>query len=309
MVAQILVRWGWVGSYLHLVKDTSKIGAVREGVPDSLYWRAFTAESTLAAQQIAAAGPALGKLDPTQIGSFYAAFFPLSIAYERMAKIALHVDRKIATGEFIPSTEMGGRRGLGHDLVKLFDRVAEVCDQRGYDFARPVEPAHDEILSILTEFAGKGRYNHLDSLASTIVDSKDAEREWDERVLKALFLKHATHRTVKNIIRRGESLGAALKEITDKSDVLAFCHDVNGATHIDPLTIQIRRDVYRCTNRWARMYAFQLGRWLAKVLGALSDDARATDHARAHVPDLMEFFRPLNSSDQLLRERHNIMSN
>ncbi len=273
--------------------------------PKSPYWRALTAEATLAAQQVAAAGRAFHALDPTTIGSFYAAFFPLSIGYERMAKIALQVDSKIATGEFISTTTM--RNKIGHRLDKLFDRVAEVCERRGYKHARPMEPIHQAILSILTEFATTGRYNHLDTLGSSTVTSKDAEHEWDTRVLPLLTEKHLTARMKETMLRKAEFLRAVIEAGKEDFTVLAIRHDVSGEIHTDLPTAELLTDLYRRMNPWGRMYALQLGRWLANVLYALSIDARTSAHAHGHVPHLIEFFTPLTAGDSDLRNRRNLM--
>jgi hypothetical protein len=45
------------------------------------------------------------------------------------------------------------------------------------------EPIYGATLTILTEFADKGRYNHLDTLGSSTVTSEDAGLEWDNTVL------------------------------------------------------------------------------------------------------------------------------
>ncbi|QVI20915.1 hypothetical protein KHQ06_33355 [Nocardia tengchongensis] len=286
------------------MNDTSITGLVRTA-PKSPYWRAITAESTLAAQQVAAAGPALDDLDPARIGSFYAAFFPLSIGYERMAKIALHVDTKITTGDFISTKTM--RTDIGHRLNELFDRVAVVCERRGYKLARPAEPIHEAILSILTEFATTGRYNHLDTLGSSTVTSKDAEYEWDQRVLPLLTEKHLKARMKETMLRKAAFLGAVIEAGKDDFTALVIHHDVSGEIHTDLHTMELVRDLYRSMNPWGRMYALQLGRWLAEVLHALSNDALKSARARDHVPYLIEFFGPLTASDSLLRTRRHLM--
>ncbi|PSR62136.1 hypothetical protein C8258_25845 [Nocardia sp. MDA0666] len=220
-----------------------------------------------------------------------------------MAKIALQVDNKIATGDFISTKMM--RNEIGHRLDELFRRVAEVCERRGYNFARPEEPIHEAILSILSEFATTGRYNHLDTLGSPAVTSKDAEQEWDKRVLPLLTEKHLTTRMQQKMFRKAGFLGAFIG--ANEFTVLAIRHGVSGEIHTDLPTGEFLRDLYRSMNPWGRMYALQLGRWLAKVLDALSREALASDHARDHVPYLIEFFAPLTAGDSYLRSRRNLM--
>jgi hypothetical protein len=109
------------------------------------------------------------------------------------------------------------------------------------------------------------------------------------------------------MIQNAAALGVAMAENADQRAFLAIRYDVNGETHSDPAVMELVTDIYRRMNPWGRMYALHLGRWLTKVLRALATDVRSSAYARDHIPYLVDFFRPLNNPDSLLRNRSNLM--
>lgn len=275
----------------------------------AVHWRALTAECTVAADQVLAGSLALRRLDPTLIGSFYAAFFPLSIGYERMSKIAIQVDALISTGQFLSSGEMRST-SAGHRISTLFDRVETIAVQRGYDSEmglRPATPMHHAITGILTEFATTGRYNHLDSLSSTSPSSLDAEKAWDETVMPLLVDAHLTKRARMLLDR---DVAAVTTDLTAAESagitVLGRRHDANGDFHGDLARHAARNILYERLTPWGRMYTLQLGRWIAWILYELSMEALRCDHARGHVPYLIDFFRWMLAEDADLRSRRDL---
>jgi hypothetical protein len=78
----------------------------------------------------------LGRLNPVSVGPFYAAFFASAIGYERMAKIAIQADARLAAGSFLRSADM---RQIGHRISTLFDRVEAIAHQRGLYRPKPTD--------------------------------------------------------------------------------------------------------------------------------------------------------------------------
>lgn len=272
--------------------------------PFSPYWIALSAESTVAADQVLAGGAALGELDPVSIGSFYKAFFALSIGYERMAKIAIQVDSRLVTGSFLASKEM---KIVGHKLSNLFDRVEEIADRRGYaklaNGVRPDQPIHKELGDLLTGFATTGRYDHLDALGGHGWAGDTAENRWDNSVLPLLTAKHLTPRLRRSIDASRDRFESFTVEARASGFAASFLQqDINGKMRTGIGDIAERSLVYEKMNPWGRMYALQIGRWLARVLGELSTDAIPT----GDVPYLSEFFGWLLSNDELLRTRKDL---
>lgn len=270
--------------------------------PESPYWRALSAESRLASDQLRAAAANLSRIEPTLVGSFYTALFPLSIGYERLAKIALHVDSRLRTGEFLTIKEM---RDAGHKIDSLFSQVEEIAVRRGYvgvEYQRPTDVFASAITAILTEFAVTGRYNHLDSLGDRGKVSASVEKQWDEQVMLPIAARHLTARAAQQIAAQATRIDSAFSTVVDLG-AIAFRHDVNGAFHTGPASIYIRSALYEKLIPYARMYAFRPGRWLAYIIGRLSTEAMSSPNARSHVPYLIEFFAWLQASDDYFRSR------
>lgn len=267
---------------------------------DSPFWIALSAECRLAADQVAAGGVSVGNLDPMNPGSFYSAFFPLSIGYERMAKIAIQVDARVEHGSFLPKSKM---RGLSHDIARSFDEVEKIARRRGYETerfgVRPSEPVHASVVSVLSNFATTSRYNHLDAIGSAGQSGTSAEKEWDTAVLPLLVEEHLTKRTAQKIVDGASGIGIAF----DEADVyIGRQRDVDGTLHTKPAPPAFRGLLYEALNPYGRMHTLQLARWLATVLTSLGHDAIMT----GEVPYLSEFFSWMRADDQALRTRRNL---
>ncbi|TSD93278.1 hypothetical protein FOV72_20130 [Gordonia rubripertincta] len=253
--------------------------------------------------QLRAGATNLSRIEPTLVGSFYAALFPLSIGYERLAKIALQVDARLETGEFLTTREM---RDVGHKINGLFTQVEGIATRRGYTgvkYERPTDVITNAITAILTEFAVTGRYNHLDSLGSPGV-SASAERQWDEQVMLPIAARHLTLRAEQKIASHAAAIDSSFSA-TEDLGVIAFHHDVNGTFHTGPASMYMRSALYAKLIPYARMYAFRPGRWLAYIVDRLATEAISSPHTCGHVPYLIEFFPWLKGPDDFFQSRRN----
>lgn len=270
--------------------------------PDSPYWRALSAESRLASDQLSAGAANLSRIEPTTVGSFYTALFPLSIGYERLAKIALQVDARLRTGQFLTTKEM---RDVGHKIDSLFTQVEEIAACRGYtgvEYERPTDAFTSAITGILTEFAVTGRYNHLDSLGDPGKVSAGVEKQWDEQVMLPIAARHLSSRAEQRIAAHAAAIDSAFSA-TEDMGVIAFHHDVNGEFHTGPASMYIRSALYEKLIPYARMYAFRPGRWLAYTVDRLATEAMSSPNTSGHVPYLIEFFAWLKAPDDHFRSR------
>lgn len=292
----------WAGDHLIMTSDGYQTDLPSRRAPDSPYWRALSAESQLASDQLSAGASNLSKIEPTQLGSFYAALFPLSIGYERLAKIALQVDAQLATGKFLTTSEM---RTVGHEIDTLFLRVEEITARRGFAgerYERPKDEVTSAITAILTQFAVTGRYNHLDCLGNPGKVSASAEKQWDEEVMLPITASHLTSRTRQQIATHAAMIDRAFSA-TEDIGAIAFHHDVSGAFHTGPVSAYMRSALYEKLIPYARMYAFRPARWLAYIIDRLATEASSSPHAKDHIPYLIEFFPWLKAPDNYFRER------
>lgn len=113
-------------------------------------------------------------------GSFYSAFFQLSIGVERIVKIAYILNFKLENNMKLPTDKE--LRSLGHKLKESYDCCA------GFDVSPPrfskIGSLEYEVLSVLSEFADGARYYNLNELSGgrKLSDPLQAWREVHSRV-------------------------------------------------------------------------------------------------------------------------------
>lgn len=274
-------------------------------LPKSPHWRALTAEATLASEQMASGARGLGALDPVRIGSFHTALFSLSIGYERMAKVALQIDARMETGDFLSEKEM---RKRGHNIDTLLDHVEKMSIRRGYntdpDCGRPKSDITSAITGILTGFALKGRYNYLDSLGAPTAAPADAEKQWDADVMGPIAAAHLSDRQRLTLEAKAAGARLLVDDMTKLNiGALVRRQDVSGDVHSDLPSAMSRKQLYKLLIPYSRMYALQPARWLAYILTALAQDSVGSSGAHGDVPNLSEFFRWMLQDDAYFRQR------
>lgn len=264
------------------------------------HWQALSAECTIASDQVRLGASALESLDPLRPGSFYSALFPLSIGYERMAKIAIQVDAYAQNGHFLTSKEM---RNLSHNIGEALDRVEEIAVRRGYtgdaDLRRPATDVHRSIVDILSAFALGGRYSHLDSLGGSN-GAKSAERQWEADVISPLADQHLKARKRLEILDQ-ENRTIVLSEKLSQNAVVRLT-DLDGEVHTTLAASHARIALCKATVPWSRLYTLQIGRWMAYVLCELGY-LGPTLPGDPTIPYLTDFFSWLINDDARLRRR------
>jgi len=255
-------------------------------------WRALASEAGVASDQIGEGATLLSKLTPSYSWTFARAFFPLSIGIERACKLALQVDAKLASGNFMSAKQM---RTHGHKLDGLVAAVDAMNQRRGFDHSRPNDSIHNAILAVLTEFATNGRYHHLDNLAGR-VGGIDPSRLWWETVVVPILDVHynPTRKAGDEAMARG--LGAEI----DKASVVQYSH-VDGSA-VSSMTDALRDGAMMINaTPWIRVYTLQIARWLARTMNCLSQESHK--QGDEEVPELHEFFRTFDVDVSYMKTR------
>ena len=119
------------------------------------------------------------------VGYGYKSFFSLSISVERLSKLALifHYAKTnsddtqpilLPKGDYI--------RKQGHDLSSLFQKLAGMlgAESNSNNANFNLSPVAQKILSFLSNFASKSRYENLDKLSGAGSRSEEPLKEWEE---------------------------------------------------------------------------------------------------------------------------------
>lgn len=119
-------------------------------------------------------------------GSYYRAFFELSIAIERLLKIIIIMKyRRENAGEFPTITEKNIK---GHNLIELWSKAGLI----------ELSGIHQEILVFLDEFAGYTRYHNLDNIMEKPgknINHESVLAEW-RKIQELISTKHGRKRYV-----------------------------------------------------------------------------------------------------------------
>ena len=255
--------------------------------------RALTREVSLAAQVLCSGLTALRKAEMTRTGTYYEAFFALSIGFERLCKIAIILDYAIDHDGAFPTDKR--LKNIGHDLERL------LCESRRIRAKHPItdhlsmfpeDAAVTRIISFLSAFAQTTRYYNLDFLHQTSEDSDDPLRAWNDLVGSEILGNHYTQR----MREKHEATAQALNDKTDQSTYVYFSTgDGTLITNVKSLFLHQRR--MEVIQQWSQYYALKVSRFLALLIADLENQAKQ--------PYLTEFLWPFRTDDSYLK-RHRV---
>jgi len=145
-------------------------------------------------------------------GEVYGALFNLSIGAERLMKAIVVIDHMLRNNLVVPSR--GDLKAYQHDLSALYSKCADISS--GEDSKVPpranLEPATQEILQLLTDFARQTRYYNLDDLGATAA-GKDPLSHFEE-ILQMVLKTDVPQSTVVRLTESRSKLASALSNIS-----------------------------------------------------------------------------------------------
>jgi hypothetical protein len=251
-------------------------------------WIKLQQESTLVESCLTQGLTALGKMEIGNKGSFYAAFFPLSVGLERLMKITLIIDH-MAKNKLAPPSPKSVR-DYGHLLLKLFDGVKALpikTDPHPF-----VEVGDDtvpyEILSFLDKFADSTRYFNLDSLTKPMTGD-DPLQDW-QQVMGLVIGESLSEAKIKGII--GQS--ALFEQEVAPRAIINVTHGMDGKVLSVGEQMAIER-LYAAAAPYAVYYVLQLITAIRRVLEEVYDAAAETDRKHgngiANIPHMTDFLQ------------------
>jgi len=219
-------------------------------------------------------------------GRYYTAFFQLSIALERLAKLALIIDYMLSNNLAAPGKNTV--KQYGHDISQLYVCVEQIAVARNYGIANQNSSSEfkNRILDFLSNFAKSTRYANLDALAS----GKQIRLpifEWSE-ILREIIEKEVSGRKRKKIMDQS----TALAEVMEKTSYVVG-HDLQN----NPLSMQGILSQPRLLSegaKYAVWYMLLLIAPLTKLICYLATDATELSIKKngsvATIPEMSDFF-------------------
>ena len=230
------------------------------------------------------------KAEMAKTGTYYEAFFALSIGFERLSKIAIILDYAIDHDGAFPSDKR--LKNIGHDLDRL------LCESRRIRAKHPItdhmsmfpeDAVITKIISFLSSFAQTARYYNLDFLHARVSgDSDDPLRVWHDLVGSDILANHYT----KRMREKHEATAQELSEKTDQSTYVHFTTEY-GTLVSDMKSLLLHQLKMGVIQRWSQYYALKVSRFLALLIADLENQAKQ--------PYLTEFLWPFRADDSYLK--------
>ena len=266
-------------------------GGELEGLYNKKY-RALMRETSLAAQTLCSGLTDLRKAELGKPGVYYAAFFGLSVGFERLCKIVLVLDHVIDHDGLFPTDDK--LRKIGHDVQALIEKTQEVRKKYASDNDWSPFP-DDRVVDVMTRFlcgfATRTRYYNLDYLHD---NTKDFEpiNEWNEGVGSEIIRKHYPSERQQMHRKTSEGIGRKIDPVSS----IYLSNDAEGTVITDAVSMIEAGMKIALIQEWSQFYALKIARYLAVLISNVQSYVPRKD-----MPDLGEILWPFYANDRRLR--------
>lgn len=164
----------------------------------------FLIEASLASTSVRGGLTALNKCTITDKGTFYSAFFQLSVGLERFFKIIYilqyMIDNKLNKPEF---KEI---RALGHDIRSLHKAAAEIGKNHTTNPAKfELNDLQIDIINMLSAFGDQSRYYVLNTITKAKKQTEDPLATWNE-IIESGFWSHFSQNKRQKVVNDALSI-------------------------------------------------------------------------------------------------------
>ncbi|WP_146084297.1 hypothetical protein [Rathayibacter sp. AY1F6] len=239
--------------------------------------RALTQEAWLAKALLETGMTALRGADYGMQGRYYEGFFNVSIGLERLGKLIVALDHRVAHEAFPTGSHF---RVISHNLVELFEILENIVERRGIQ----LEGLGDEpraVLKFLSNFASHDRYHNLNVLNSVREEWSDPVGRYHVLVSGLLSERElvVTPRETRALLSASymDELPAAIVRFEGESGEVLNSSLAEQSQWILTKRVQIK----------GTMLCHALLRFQANIINELDHAANA---ARIELPQFDEFF-------------------
>lgn len=184
----------------------------------------FLIEALLASASLRGGLTALNKCKYNDKGSFYNAFFQLSIGLERFFKIIYVVQYMIDNDLNKPTSKQ--LRNIGHDISTLHQNAVSIAlKYKWHD--KELWTLNDEqtkILTMLSEFGKETRYYNLNTIVEDKKTINNPLKQW-HNILESCYWKHIS-------AAKRERLGKEVIAWADRNKMYGYTYDFGLDGHI-----------------------------------------------------------------------------
>jgi hypothetical protein len=229
---------------------------------------------------------ALRNADLESRGTYYTAFFQLSIGLERMMKVTLILDYMTENQLRLPDNNQ--TKKYSHNLLKLLDEIKNVADKRNIILINPISPSSIEytIMEFLDLFAQRSRYANLDALSGKSTND-DPLSSWN-KIIALIIHDNVSVSTQRRIIQESNFV----EGIVDDAIKILY-HDLeNNSLSLNRALTEVR--LHNLAAPYAVWHTMQIIAYLEHIMTKISDTAQRLnqelDSSVTHIPTMREFF-------------------
>lgn len=263
-------------------------------------WDALTREAGLAAEHFGIGVTALGRANYAQHAHYHEAFFALGIGLERSGKLAIALDYALENNGSFPAS--GELRKYSHNLKDLLEKLDTIALKHGFSETNkrlPRSPISTAIINVLTEFASNiTRYYNLEFISGEprVANKEDPIAAWFRHVIQPILAAH-----YKPHHKQGHKNKAQLLEQYIGNNTLVRQTSEDGAPLHSVFDASMQTSMTDFAKPYTRMYVMQIIRFEANLVSKLG--ALAQERGLENIPDLSDFFRIYNNSDEYFKQR------
>lgn len=258
---------------------------------------ALRREAGIAGAMLASGVTLLGKADAWHHAVYNAAFFDLSVGFERLAKLIVVVDHAANHDGTFPDNKTL-KDHYRHDLRSLLDYAEGLAPKylAGHEYgSTPGTDIHRGVIEVLSDFARSTRYYNLDTLTQGNASSKmDPIAAWYQRVGLPILQKHYSKRQ-----RANDAEMASFLEATIADSIFVLNTQEDGTSSSSLGAASINQSQAEVIGKYGRFYTLQIVRHLAFLLWEVQGEAHK--HRLEKIPFLHEFFVVFMGPDEQLK--------
>lgn len=230
-------------------------------------------------------------------GGYFQAFTSLSTGLERIGKLCLMLDHYVETQGRFPDFKYM-KNVIRHNILLIYQKSMSIINDRSISLNHLGNldgTIHQNILTVLSDFAEGDRYSNIDLLVRSTRQS-DPIASWFETVDQVIFQSCVSTKKKATIAHNARIVNQMIGSF---SSVL---HSSEAGTEItDAEEASYRTGMWKVVAPYRQLFVLQIIRFWVELVWGLQDKAMAIGNE--DIPFLSEIFAPFYNADSYFRTR------
>jgi hypothetical protein len=230
-------------------------------------------------------------------GIYFQSFTSLSTGLERIGKLCLMLDYYIETQGQFPDYKYV-KNVIGHKISLIYQKSMSIINDRSISLnylGNLDGTIHQNILTVLSDFAEGDRYSNIDLLVGSARQS-DPIASWFETVDRVIFQSCVSAKkkaTIAHNARIVNQMIGSFSSVLHSSEAGTEITDVEEASY--------RTGMWEAVVPYRQLFVLQIIRFWVELIWRLQNKAMAVGNE--DIPFLSEIFAPFYNADSYLRSR------